>query len=121
MGYKNKLKLNPNKRQGMQITFCKHPPTPTLSIGTTALKFVSSAKILGIHIQEDLKWDSQIDHVYKKASKRLYMIRNLKKFGFNKSELLPVYTGYVRPLLEYSDVIWHWEWPEEGLQNHYGS
>ena len=35
------------------------------------------------------------------------MIRNLNKFGFNLADLLSVYIGYVRPLLEYSDVIWH--------------
>ena len=35
------------------------------------------------------------------------MLRSLKRFGFNKSELVTVYKGYIRPLLEYSDVIWH--------------
>ena len=41
------------------------------------------------------------------AAKRLFMLRSLKRFGFNKSELVTVYKGYIRPLLEYSDVIWH--------------
>ena len=35
------------------------------------------------------------------------MLRSLKRFGFSKSELITVYRGYIRPLLEYSDVIWH--------------
>ena len=35
------------------------------------------------------------------------MLRSLKRFGFNKSELVTVYKGYIRPLLKYSDVIWH--------------
>ena len=43
----------------------------------------------------------------KNAAKRLFMLRSLKRFGFNKSELVTVYKGYIRPLLEYSDVIWH--------------
>ena len=37
----------------------------------------------------------------------LFILRSLKHFGFNKSELVTVYKGYIRPLLEYSDVIWH--------------
>ena len=35
------------------------------------------------------------------------MLRSLKSFGFNKSGLVTVYKGHIRPLLEYSDVIWH--------------
>ena len=76
-------------------------------IGNTPLKFVSSAKVLGIHIQQDLKWDVQIDHMYKNASRRLFMLRSLKRFGFNQTELITVYTGYLHPLLEYADSIWH--------------
>ena len=40
------------------------------------------------------------------AAKRLFMLRSLKRFGFIKSKLVTVYKGYIRPLLEYSDVIW---------------
>ena len=36
------------------------------------------------------------------------MLRTLfKRFGFNSKELQIVYIGYVRPVLEYADVIWH--------------
>ena len=41
----------------------------------------------------------------KNANKRLFMLRSLKRFGFSKSGLITVYRGYIRPLLEYSDVI----------------
>ena len=35
------------------------------------------------------------------------MLRSLKRFGFNSNELCVVYKGYVRPLVEYADVVWH--------------
>jgi len=35
------------------------------------------------------------------------MLRSLKKFGFDKDELLVVLKSYLRPVLEYSSVIWH--------------
>ena len=35
------------------------------------------------------------------------MLRTLKRFGFNTSELITVYRGYIRPIIEYADVIWH--------------
>ena len=39
----------------------------------------------------------------KNANKRLFMLRSLKRFGFDKSELVIVY----KCVLKYSDVIWH--------------
>ena len=81
------------------------PPHPGLKIGQSVLAFVSTAKVLGVWLQNDLKWDTQVNYMNKNAAKRLFMLRSLKRFGFNKSEL--VYKGYIRPLLEYSDVIWH--------------
>ncbi|XP_072039057.1 uncharacterized protein [Amphiura filiformis] len=73
----------------------------------TPLSFVSSAKVLGIWLQTDLKWDGQVDHMWKNSNRRLFMLRSLKKFGFITSELVTVYRGYIRPMVEYSDVIWH--------------
>ena len=104
----NQLKLNPAKCQAIQMCFMRNPPPHLdLKIGTKSLSLVSSAKVLGIWLQEDLKWDSQIDHLCKNANKRLFMLRTLKRFGFNTSEFITVYRGYIRPIIEYSDVIWH--------------
>ena len=83
------------------------PPHLDLKISQSLLAFVNNAKVLGVCLQNDLKWDTQVDYMSINANKRLFMSRPLKRFGFNKSELISVYRGYIRPLLEYSDVIWH--------------
>ena len=88
------------------MCFMQNPPTPTLSIDYVPLNFVNCAKILGSWLQDDLKWDKQIIEMLKKANSRLYMLRNLKRFGFNPTELGIIYKAYVRPLLEYGDVVW---------------
>ena len=104
----NQLKLNPTKCQALQICFMRDPPPyPDLKIGQSELAFVGSAKVLGVWLQNYFKWDTQVNYMNKNAAKRLFMLRSLKRFGFNKSELVTVYKGYIRPLLEYSDVIWH--------------
>ncbi len=46
-------------------------------------------------------------HICKNANKRLFILAKLKRFGFNTAELITIYSCYVRPLLEYADVIWH--------------
>ena len=43
----------------------------------------------------------------KKTNRRLYMLRALKRFGFDRKDLEVVYKCYVRPVLEYGDVVWH--------------
>ena len=42
-----------------------------------------------------------------KASRKLFLLRSLQKFGFNNAELNITYCGYIRPVLEYADVVWH--------------
>ena len=104
----NQLKLNPTKCQAQQICFMRDPPPhPDLKLGQSVLAFVSTAKVLGVWLQNDLKWDTQVSYMNKNAAKRLVMLCSLNRSGFNKSELVTVYKGYIRPLLEYSDVIWH--------------
>ena len=104
----NKLSLNPTKCQALQVCFKTDVPPPTvLKINDTPLDYVSEAKKLGIWIQDNLKWEKNIADITKKANRWLYMLRLLKKFGFNHQELITVYKGYVRPLLEYCDSTWH--------------
>ena len=38
-----------------------------------------------------------------KANKRLFILRSLKRFDFDQD----VYKSYVRPVIEYADVVWH--------------
>ena len=109
----NHLKLNPSKCQALEICFSKSAPLHTdLMIGNEKLSYVNKAKVLGIWLQSDLKWDTQIDNMVKKANKKLFMLRSLKKFGFDQDELITVYKSYVRPVIEYCDVVWH-----SGLSN----
>ena len=102
------LKLNPSKCQAMQIAFSNPlPPHRDLRIGTEPLSYVTEAKVLGLWLQNNLKWNVQMDAMLKKANSRLFMLRTLKRFGFSTQELGVVYSGYVRPILEYADVVWH--------------
>ena len=55
----NILTLNPSKCQGLQVCFMRAPTTPTLCIGDVPLDFMKCAKILGIWIQDDLKWEKR--------------------------------------------------------------
>ena len=81
-----------------------HQHPGNLTIGDKPVSFVMEAKVLGLWIQNNLKWDK---HMLTKANRKLFMLRSLKRVGFSLEELRIVFNGYVRPVLEYGDVIWH--------------
>ena len=115
----NQLKLNPTKCQALQIYFMHDPPPhPDFKIGQSVLGFVSPAKVSRVWLQNDLKLDTQVNYMNKNASKRLFMLRSLKRFGFNKSELVTVYKGYIRPLLESNILMFFWHLSLTSNQTH---
>ena len=57
-------------------------------------------------ISNDLKWNEHIYYISKKASKRLYSLRILKKPGVNTEEIVKVYLTTIKPILEYGVQFW---------------
>ena len=70
-------------------------------------RFVHSHKVLGLIIQSNLKWNNHINSVVSKASKRLYILRVLRRSGIPAEDLVTLYYALVRSLLEYCCVVWH--------------
>ena len=104
----NHLKLNPSKCKVMQICFKREPPIPSdLFIAGNKLEVVSKTKLLGLMVQSDLCWDLQVNSMVSKSSRRLYMLCRLKRFGVPVKDLVSVYIGYVRPVVEYACPVWH--------------
>ena len=57
-------------------------------------------------IDSDLRWNSHVDYIYKKARKKLYSLRTLRRDGVDQASMLKVYTSSVRSLLEYAVPVW---------------
>ena len=83
-----------------------HLPS-ALAIDTKALESVDAHKVLGVTIQSNLKWDLHINEVVAKASKRLHILRVLKRGGVPPADLLKVYFALIRSVLEYCCPVWH--------------
>ena len=49
-----------------------------------------------------------IDHIVKKATARLYILKQLKRAGLSSSSLLHFYITVIRPVLEYCAPVWHY-------------
>ena len=73
------MKLNPKKCKEMLINFMQNDnfTTRPIVLGNNTVECVTTYKLLGIIISNDLKWNEHIDYISKKASKRLYSLRIL--------------------------------------------
>ncbi len=62
---------------------------PYLKVAGTTLERVTCFKLLGLWIDDNLKWNTNTEHIVKKAAKRLYFLKVLKSYiwgtgkGFN--------------------------------------
>jgi len=63
---------------------------------------VSSLRVLGVTISDDLRWNNHIDSVLKKSNKRAYLIQNLKRAACPPPAMLLAYNCIIRPLLLYA-------------------
>ena len=70
-------------------------------IGNKEIECVSNYKLLGVYLNEDLSWNTHIDYIFKKACKRLYPLRILRRAG-----VASVYLTIIRPVLEYAVPVW---------------
>ena len=58
-------------------------------------------------IQSNLKWNEHIDLIISKASKRLHILRDVRRDGVPPKDLLLTYFALIRSVLEYCCVVWH--------------
>ena len=80
-------------------------------IGGMPVEKVDHAKLLGVTFSYDLTWNKHVENIVGKASKRLYMLYQLKRAGINQSDLVSVFLSIVRPVLEYTCPVWHTNLP----------
>ncbi len=81
------------------------PQHPVLKMNNLPLTPVNEHKHLGLILSDDGKWQSHISSYLNKAWQRIGILRSLK-FTLNRSALERMYFSFVRPLLEYADVVW---------------
>jgi len=90
----NGIPLNQQKTQVLTIK-------STRSVLRYDFPRTDNIKILGMIIQDNLKWDLQISEVIKRTSKHLYLLRKLRN-TLSKKNLISIFYAFVLSILEYS-------------------
>ena len=102
------MRLNPIKCKEMLINFMLYPNFTLipLLVGNNDTERVSTYKILGVFFDNDLRWNSHVDYIYKKAFERFYSLRILRQAGVDHGSMLKASTSSVRSVLEYAVPVW---------------
>jgi hypothetical protein len=101
-----KVEFSPPKTEDLLISKLRNSPVhPDLKLDLVTIKRVEHHKHLGITFSKDLSWGKHIEEITDKASRRLGILRTLK-YKLDRLSLERVYFGFIRPLMEYADVVW---------------
>ena len=99
------MEFHPAKCQTLLITRSRKPLQPSYVLHGHTLKNVSSAKYLGVIINNTVSWDDHISNTCSKANRALGFLKcNLKISASNIKE--KAYKVFIHPLLEYAASIW---------------
>ena len=79
-----------------------HPP---LLFNNASVTRTSSQKHLGIILDNQLKFDDYIKMVFRKISKTIGLLRNLRNF-LPRAALITIYKAFIRSHLDYGDILY---------------
>ena len=87
----NDMEINTTKTKEMILGPLAHTNLPLLSTPTGTIDRVTSFKLLGLHIDSSLSWANHISIITRKASSRLYFLKQLRRAGLMSNYLLHFY------------------------------
>ncbi len=104
----NGMQLKESKCKELRIGFSttKIDFDPII-INDREIEVVPQAKLLGLTISDDLKWNSHVKNICKKASIRLYLLRQLKRANGPSKDLVLFYVTCIRPVVSYACEVFH--------------
>ena len=98
--------FNPSKYESLLFSRKHNRPHHSPSyMNQQPINEVNLHKHLGITFSSDCKWHHHITEFRTKAGHRINIIRKLK-LTLDRKSLETLYFSFIRPLLEYADVVW---------------
>ena len=104
----NHMQINAKKTKEIIFDFHRNAlQLNPIQINNTVVETVSSVKLLGVYLMDTLEWKTQVEMTHKKASKRLFFLKRLKRSGFEADDLIYYYIAIIRSVMEYAAPVWH--------------
>jgi hypothetical protein len=105
----NHMILNPTKTKSMLITTrqkhqCKFPKI-NVSFNNKSIEQITSHKLLGAQIDNQLSWRFHLKNVCSKISKNIFLLNKLKHYLNLESKLL-FFHAHIKSHIDYTSNIW---------------
>ena len=103
----NNMTLNPSKCKEMSVDFLQYNSCVLrpIVVGNAIVERVASFKLLGAYISRDLTWFTHVNYILKKANKRLYILRALRRSGVSVPDMVNIYCAVIRSVVEYASPV----------------
>ncbi|KAG5271385.1 hypothetical protein AALO_G00179100 [Alosa alosa] len=103
----NNLLLNVSKTKEIVVDFRRgHTQHLPLTINGVVVERASSTKFLGVHISEDLSWTTNTASLAKRAQRRLYFLRKLRRASAPPAIMTTFYRGTIESILSSCIAVW---------------
>ena len=79
---------------------------PSIHIGDVVIERVNVFKLLGVWLQDNLKWNKHIEEITRRANKELYHQRDCRKSYHPTHVDLTIFKSIIRPTLEFTSPVW---------------
>ena len=112
---KNRLSLNCDKTVCMLIGNRKSLNKCNqlnLNVNGKKLEQVNYVKYLGVSVDAELNWNTQVESVCKKVSKMVSFMGRLRHI-INEQSMNLIYKSFILPQFDYADIVW-----DSGKRNH---
>ena len=103
----NMMLLNEKKSSYIVFKRSKSDFSLRLTLNGVTLERKRVIKILGIWLQEDLKWNFNTKMMCIKAYSRMNILNKLKYAGIGEGDLITIYKLFIRSTCEYCSAVFH--------------
>lgn len=109
------FQLNESKFKELRISFSYHSLSSSvdhITVNDKQIEVVSSAKLLGLGVSDNLWWNAHVESICKNAATHLYFLKQLKRTKVPAKDMLLFYTTCISPVLEYVCPVFHHSLPQ---------
>ena len=100
--------INAGKCATMLVSSRRYAEQSTsVTVGDQDIPQVDSLRLLGVVLQNTLKWDLHVKNMVSKTNSRKYFLFVLKHYGVGLQDLVKCYCTFVLLILEYAVQVWH--------------
>ena len=102
------LKINTDKTASTLFTLSTKPEKPVITLNNKTLPISDNPTFLGLTFDKRLTWKNHISQTCTRATKKMSIMKKLAgtTWGANSNILKQLYTGAIRPIIEYASPAW---------------